>query len=260
MKLDVTFSESTTEIPAQFSGLHIVSNGLPPDEVDKRVADARAEGFEMGRQAAYDWFWDTYQENGNRKDYDRAFAGIGWHEETFRPKYLIRPTIGDGYMLFAASNIPEITEQTADLSQLTRLDYTFYNTHGIKRVEIRVPRLTRLDSTFLNNYSLETLCMFELPETCLINGGFQYCTNLKHLRITGVIGGQMLNLSWSPLTTDSMKSVILCLKNHSGTEKAYTCTVQFSPACWAALEEEGDTAPGGISWRRYVTEILCWNT
>jgi len=259
MKLDVTFSESSACLPARFENLQVVTNGVPADEVDKRVADAEAKGMEAGRQAAYDWFWDTYQEMGNRKDYDRAFAGIGWHEETFRPKYLIRPVASDGYMMFASSRISHITEQIADLSQLTRLDYTFYNTSGIKTVEIRVPRLARLDNTFSNNYSLETLYIYDLPETCQITGGFQYCDSLKHLRITGVIGGQILNLSWSPLTTDSMKSVILCLKNYAGTEKAHTCTVQFSPACWAALDGEGDTAPGGISWRRYVTETLCWN-
>ena len=35
----------------------------------------------------YDAFWDTFQRNGERKDYRYGFSGIGWNDENFKPKY-----------------------------------------------------------------------------------------------------------------------------------------------------------------------------
>jgi len=50
-----------------------------------------AQGFEAGKQAEYDRFWDNYQQNGERTNYFGAFSGSAWSKETFKPKYTIRP-------------------------------------------------------------------------------------------------------------------------------------------------------------------------
>ncbi|MBE6739702.1 MAG: hypothetical protein E7565_05230, partial [Ruminococcaceae bacterium] len=36
-----------------------------------------------GGDSYYDTFWDNYQQNGNRTNYENAFAGYGWNAETF---------------------------------------------------------------------------------------------------------------------------------------------------------------------------------
>ncbi|MBO7176024.1 MAG: hypothetical protein J6W14_01500, partial [Clostridia bacterium] len=45
--------------------------------------------YEAGKKAEYDAFWDSFQENGNKKAYAYVFAGSGWNKETFRPKYSV---------------------------------------------------------------------------------------------------------------------------------------------------------------------------
>ena len=45
------------------------------------------EGFEAGKKAEYDAFWDAYQQKGNRSNYSYAFSGSGWTTNNFKPKY-----------------------------------------------------------------------------------------------------------------------------------------------------------------------------
>lgn len=49
------------------------------------------EGFEAGEQSG-DTFWSSYLQNGERTNYQYAFAGAGWNENTFRPTCNIFPT------------------------------------------------------------------------------------------------------------------------------------------------------------------------
>lgn len=46
--------------------------------------------YEAGKKAEYDTFWDTFQQNGNRKSYRAAF-GSCFTTENFKPKYPIIP-------------------------------------------------------------------------------------------------------------------------------------------------------------------------
>ena len=54
----------------------------------------------------YDTFWDTYQQNGKRTNYQYAFSGKGWNDTTFKPKYDISVS-GNGGWMFAGSQIKD---------------------------------------------------------------------------------------------------------------------------------------------------------
>ena len=58
------------------------------EEKLQAIAENVPKVYEAGKQAAYDAFWDAYQQNGKLTVYEGAFAGRGWTEETFKPKYL----------------------------------------------------------------------------------------------------------------------------------------------------------------------------
>ena len=45
------------------------------------------EGYEAGKRAEYDAFWDALQNYGNRERYDYAF--YQWGSETLHPKYKV---------------------------------------------------------------------------------------------------------------------------------------------------------------------------
>ena len=59
--------------------------------------EAYALGWDDGKQAEYDAFWDAYQSYGEPKPYTNAFGSM-WTAELFKPKYDIRPT--NAYMMF----------------------------------------------------------------------------------------------------------------------------------------------------------------
>lgn len=72
--------------------------------------DAYQQGVAYGRQAEYDDFWDAYQENGNRTDYQNMFSGEGWTEETYRPKYHIEHVGNPVYMLYRRCGITNLRD------------------------------------------------------------------------------------------------------------------------------------------------------
>jgi hypothetical protein len=86
---------------------------------------------------------------------------------------------------------------------------------------------------------------------------FRGCNNLKNITFDGVIG-QNISFSDSPLSVESMKNIILHLANYAGTTNEYAYTLTLKSDRWTALESEGATAPGGITWAEYINE-LGWN-
>ena len=52
------------------------------------------DGFEAGKQAEYDAFWNDIQDNGNRDEYSYGF--LRWGSEYIRPKYKVIPTVASG--------------------------------------------------------------------------------------------------------------------------------------------------------------------
>lgn len=48
--------------------------------------------FEEGDELAKQAFWEEFQKRGKRTDYYCGFAGYGWHDGTFYPRYDIKPS------------------------------------------------------------------------------------------------------------------------------------------------------------------------
>ena len=63
------------------------------------------EGYADGKQAQYDEFWDGYQQNGNRYNYNNAFCGVGWTAKIYKPKYPI--IVKYGNYIFQQSQITD---------------------------------------------------------------------------------------------------------------------------------------------------------
>lgn len=70
---------------------------MTTEEMLVEIAEKEVEVYKAGKDAFYDFFWDSFQQNGNRADYICAFGGQ-WKPETFKPKYQIKPQ--RAYMLF----------------------------------------------------------------------------------------------------------------------------------------------------------------
>ena len=67
-------------------------------------------GYDAGKQAEYDSFWDNAQDYGNRTDYTYAF-GKSFNNNNFKPKYSLEKITNAAYMF-------RYLEYKGDLAQL----------------------------------------------------------------------------------------------------------------------------------------------
>ena len=82
--------------------------------------------------------------------------------------------------------------------------------------------------------------------------------SLENLTLNGTLQVTM-SFNKAPLTVESAKSVINALVDYTGTDKEFTKSIYFSSTTLSLLEAEGATAPGGLTWIEYASNIKCWN-
>ena len=187
-----------------------------------QVAQNTPMVYEAGRQAAYDSFWDLYQRNGSRMDYANGFAGGGWTNETFKPKYDIN-ALDNSYMLFARSAI------TGDLDEILKengvtvkyctssASYLFQSSQFSRIGDIDLGKHS-LTNTFSGCTKLETIASINVSKTSKIVGAFNGSTALKNLTLIGPLKVNGLDVSPCPLTHESLMSIINALEaKTSGT-------------------------------------------
>lgn len=284
MKIDVKFSESTSEFPAFLGEAIEIKNGYSQDEVDKLVGDAAEQSYEKGhtegyklgssdgyedglakgiaegKQEEYDRFWDAFQLNGTRTDYTNAFCGDGWNDVTYAPKYIICPEEAD--YLFNMTGVSVVDKTTTDFSNTTDLYQGFGGDNGDRGCEIvhiSIPKVKSLGALFTRNIRLKKVILENVTEDCQFAvNTFSGCTNLKEVNIYGTIGNGTVSFQWSRISVESMKNIISSLKSFAGTGEENTCTLKFSTFNWNDLEASG-AAPNGGTWKDYVSQVLCWN-
>ena len=203
-----------------------------PSEMPSGLEEVYSKGYSVGKQSEYDAFWDTYQQNGNREKYGHAFAGAGWNDNTFNPKYSLTPS--NCYMMFSECNIADIQTAaersgiTIDFSNATSLLYLLYMNGVTKRIGVvDTKSASDLYGVFQAAYGLNTIDKLILYENSpALEVAFNGCESLKNLTIEGVISKDGLNLSYSlGLTHESLMSVINTLKDYSGSSDTHTVTL-----------------------------------
>ena len=207
-------------------------------------------GFEEGRQKEWSDFWDVFQDRGNRRDYVRAFQ-IGWNNETFKPKHDIVVINAEGmfYNIKIIGNFKELLESCGvvlDTRNATSMYQAFNNCTSITHLpEISFESCTYSDQrtqlVFSGCYELVSIDKVIYPTDTYrpTTNTFQSCRKLTHIRIGGVIGNNF-NISWSPLDVESVKDVILHLKDYStDTENKGKYTLTLSDTSKIAMAELG---------------------
>lgn len=205
----------------------------------------KAEGIEEGKQAEIEAFWGSYL---NRENFTRAFCGEGWNQTTFRPISDIKP-IGGGAATWmfrdfntGAGSRMSLTKESIgveiDLSGATGENgYVFYNAMISELGTIDVSNMSRFP------YGLAlcrayTVHKFVVSETVSLGNTFERMTSLEEIRFEGVIAKNGLNFQWSPLSHDSLVSIINALKDYSEDTSGTTWTVTVGSTNYAKLTEE----------------------
>lgn len=183
---------------------------------EKGKSDGVAEGIEQGKQAEWSVLWDGIQNSGNRVEYSYAFQGKGWTDETFNPKYPIKPTTAD--YTFMDTGITDFTREgiVLDFSLTTVARATF---SGTKNTEMKLPtidfsKVAYSSGNFRNFWGKELSVI--LPETFDYKTSFMENYYLERLTITGVVGKSMNMRDSSLLSDESVRGIIDCLKDLTG--------------------------------------------
>lgn len=230
------------------------------------IAENVPKVFEAGKKAEYDAFWDVYQQNGERQDYQCAFAGKGWNEHTFKPKYDIKPTSAYGmfnYINNTSANIDlvKIEEECGikfDFSNCTNFQYAFYSS-GVIRLGTIDTRAAKSFSQFAGaNTTLNTIEKLILKEDgsqTISNETWFLPSGLTNITIEGKLGDS-LRINNSKMTKKSITSLMNAL--YDGSE-GNTLTLSK-----AAVGREFQTEEGlynGVSsaeWKALVEAKPNW--
>ena len=189
---------------------------IMPEKID--------EVYEAGKSEEWNKFWDVYQRNGTRRNYHSAFAGEGWHKDTFKPKYLIAPNavwgaknlfyhFGLGY-----TDVLDFRE-VAHWFDFTNVDdaSNMFDSAKINHIEIDLSnKCTNLNGCFSCEWNKtgRTHITLKVSEKCTsYSSTFAYCGELTHLFFMdgSKIAGSMGVSTATGLVKESIESVIRAL-------------------------------------------------
>lgn len=213
------------------------------------MQDGYNKGVEDGKQAEYDAFWDSCQQNGNRTNYAYGFSGHGWNKETFRPKHPITMDGGGGaYCFFRANQVEPFNADTAidfdsigiETSELTNATYMFANCN-CKNITVDLSNCTSLNYTF--NLSgggyLDNITLKVSDKLTSVSNPFGTCQSLTKLTFIegSVIACNGFNFQWSTLL--SKASIINAINALSLATSKLSITFSL-----AAIKKAFETSSG----------------
>lgn len=202
------------------------------DTIEGNVEKVHNAGQEKGKQAEYDAFWDAFQSNGNRTDYNTAFSGFYWNADTLRPKYPIKIVdyssaafsncfFKSGLPSTEHNNLLDISHIKIDVSKATACDQMFANARVNGVTLIFSEKITNLNQAFTkaNGGSIggmEITLLVPNPN-CNWTNTFQYHRVKRLILLDGtVIGKNGFNVSWANgLPHDDLVGIVNALSNET---------------------------------------------
>ena len=227
------------------------------------IAENEQKVFESGKKAEYDAFWDSYQQNGSRENYYIGFSGNGWTNETFKPKYDIRPT--SARQMFAQSRITDLKGVlqrlgvNLDCSNCTNFS-SMFNGSSITHIGVIDTRASATANELLygaNVISVEKVILKDDGSQTFGSFVASESKNLEQIFFEGVIGQSGLNLRWSTkLSHDSIVSIINAL---SATTSDLTVTLSLDAVKKAFETSEGaNDGNTSVEWKALTDTKKNW--
>lgn len=198
------------------------------------IAQNEQKVYDAGKKSEYDKFWDSFQNNGNRTSYSYAFFSYtstsgysAWNDETFKPKYDLKPTSA-GESMFRTLSVTNFKQLLIDLGislDLSKVT-TFSNGFAFSKVthlgEIDLSSCVSLRESF-RNCDVVTIDKLIIKSTADVTNIFLASYNLENLTIEGNISKSIDFKYQKKLTYESIISIINALSESSANQ-----TVTFS--------------------------------
>lgn len=232
------------------------------DRYDEGFADGKTEGIEEGKQAEYDRFWDAFQENGERTNYNYVFAGKGWNNDTFKPKYPIRPI--NGANMFQASNITGDLRDycVLDTSRATALGSFIYGAQfsAIGAIDLNSTHMGQIAYNAPNLEYVEKIIFH--PEIKYIGSSvIANCLKLREIRFEGEYKQHnTTGYNFSDKVPNLSKESIISLINVlSDGASGLTCTLAKSTIDREfATSEDANDGSSSVEWAALVATKPNW--
>ena len=207
----------------------------------------KQQGFEAGKQAEYDAFWDAIQQNGNRDFYEYGF--YYWDSEYIRPKHKVVTSNRSRNLCVFAYNraLKKIEKEYFDLSNYIPSNdsvngnyYPFYSCAALEEIEDIGIQAGGYYYAFNSCPKLKRIEVMRCREDGIYTVPFTGCYDLTDITIEGVIGTNF-PIPFSPLSPASLKSIVKHLKNYLGTSSEYAYTLTVKTSAWEVLVSAGCT-------------------
>ncbi len=217
-----------TSLAAKFRAKLGTSGTINPQDFEDKVDDV----FDAGKKSEYDAFWDAYQSNGTRTDYYNAFAGKGWTQTNFKPKYTVRPSDARG-MFYQNTGITDLTlTDKLDFSEVTAITDCMAWSSVTKAPSINLSNARSSPNAIAKArllVTVENLIFPTSPFAVSVSEFFHVCYALENITITGTIQNTGFDLHWSTkLTIESVTTILTALSKDSSVASGKTITLPLS--------------------------------
>ena len=234
-----------------------------------------AGGFEEGKQAERDAFWDAYVDGLERAGFERAFVRNQWGFRNFFPARDIKPVGSARYLFYDfGSTTDGVNDAAGDLAQRFRdcgkvLDTSKATSLSYAFSYARIACIPEIDVTGLVGDSIELFAhtwgyltrieKIKTNETVTYNSWFVNCTGLTDISFDGNIAND-INLQWSTkFSKDSIESVINGAKGgvmFGGGTPSITLSRTAVLAAYGSMEEfEEFLNSGGVIDPPYINLV-----
>lgn len=217
------------------------------------IAENEQRVYDAGKDAQWNAFWDSFQQNGNRVQYLYAF--MRWGANSFKPKYDIKPTstAQNMFQSFGESQMESINLNAVidacgiefDTSGATNVNSMFYYSWITEVPTISTVNSATLTTTFGQAKKLVTIekLILKSDGSQTFSNTFQACENLRNIVVEGVIGNNIDFSACYYLTKDSITSIINALSTTTTgktvTFRQYAKNMAFTDASeWTTLEQK----------------------
>lgn len=227
---------------------------------NEAIAECIAEA-ENRPTSWYDTFWDAYQDPVH-VDCDSRFAGRGWRDDTFKPKYDIpnQPAWQTSFSkMFANCGITDLSKilkecgVKLDFSKVSRADQMFYWANRITAVpEIDVSNIENCYAMFSTAANLVTIEKFKVSAKTVLNQAFYDCQALENIVVEGELAYSNISFAQSTkLSKASLYSIVNALSK-SVSNYSVTFSEEAVNNAFKDINEWWDLANSAHGWNIYL--------
>lgn len=240
-------------LPTPISRLDVLLYELASKVADT-YQDGSADGFEKGKDAEWNKFWDVFQLNGARTGYAYAFYGSVWGKGIFKPKYDVKPvgsatsmfysTLGGGESFNERLSMKELEQELGivfDFSEVTNANSMFRHSFFKELNVIDFSKCTTIQFAFCahhTGYTVERIERLIFGVPCSHGEGqpFSSCNKITHIGFEGTIDCNRLNFSnCTLLDKESLVALLNCLVDKSTDTSSTTWKITIGDTNLAKL-------------------------